>query len=292
VNRLPEVFIGSLEPACLYALLGVGFVIIYKSTRVINFLQGTFVYLGALIFYTAFSTLHGNFIVAVAATAICAIVVGVVLYVAIMAPLSGRGVLALIMVTLIIGTAVLAGLISIVFGPEERFFTAPLRARAYNLPGGAYITQTDIVTMGVTILFIGGLSIFLRYARFGTAMRAGAESPILAEYLGVNVRVAGAVSWALATVAAAFAGIAFAATVPISADMVSLGVYAFPAILIGGMDSVGGVLIGSVIFAVIQNSSVTYINGSVSDLTAGVVMLLILTFRPYGLFGSPEYRRL
>lgn len=287
-----QVIANSLAPGSIYALLGVGFVIAYRATRVINFLQGTLVYAGALFFASATTHFHGNHLLGALAAVLVSLVFGAFVFRVILAPLIGQGPLVLIMVTLVLGTSIMTGLLAMGFGTDARYVDYGLPTKAYRLPGGLYITPTDIATFAITVVLLIGLVVFVRYSRFGVRMRAGAENPQLAEYRGINVLTTSSVAWAIAAATATLAGLAFAGRVPVDPNMQNLGLYAFPAILIGGLDSILGTIIGAFALALIQNSAATYISGSATDIASYVTMLAILVVRPYGLLGTPEYRRL
>lgn len=292
LQQIPSILASSLAPASLYALLGVGFVIIYRGTRVINFIQGQLALVGALIFTSALETLGHQYLIAALVAIGAALLIGAMIYFVIMSPLTGQGVLILIMLTLVLGTTIMNPVIAMIWSTNAHNLVLPLSRDAINLPGGAYITQADIATVIAAVVVIGALALVLRYARFGIAMRAAAENPTLAGYRGVNVLQTATMSWAVATVTATLAGIGDGVRAPIDFTMVGLGLYTFPALLIGGMDSIIGVLVGALVLAIIQNAAATYLGGAWTDVTAYVVMLLILMVRPYGFFGTKEFRRL
>jgi branched-chain amino acid transport system permease protein len=282
----------SLAPASIYAVLGAGFVILFRGTRVVNFTQGQLALIGALIFVTTYTRMSGNLLVAVTVALVAAIITGVLFHTVIMAPLTGQGFLIMALFTLIFGTAILDAVIAIVWGVNSYYLRLPLGRNAIYLPGGVYLTPVDIAIIVPCVGVVGAIALALRYLKFGIAMRAAAEHPTLAAYLGVNVQTTGVVSWAIATVTATLAGIASAARGPVDFGVTSLGLYVFPALLIGGMDSLVGVLVGSFFLAIFQTAAATYLGGDWIDLAAYIALLAILVVKPTGFFGTPEYRRL
>ena len=259
MNELASVIIGAVAPACIYSLIAVSFVLIYRSTRVFNFAQGQFVFIGALLFVTAYDR-FGNLIVAAVIAVAVSMVIGAVMYLGMIRPLAGQGVFIMVMVTLILGTTFLDGVIAIIWGVNVYPLNIPIAFRqAIPLVLGTNTDLVDIATLVLTIVVIGGIALFLKYSRIGTEMRAAAKSTILASYSGVSVVITSAVSWALAFGMAGLAGIATAAQSPVDSSIVSLGLYAFPAIILGGMDSVIGALIGAFVLALVRGATAAYV---------------------------------
>jgi len=294
MSQLPEVVVGSLGPAAIYSLISLGFVLIYRSTRVFNFIHGQLVFVGALIFVSAYDHLDSSFPLAVIIAIGSCLAIGALLYFFFIRPLTGQGVFTMIMVTLVMGTAVVNGLIAMTWGTKIYPFQPVIDRAAIALPLGAYTDRISLITIVVAVIIIGGTALALRYSRFGIEMRAAAENPTLASYCGVNVVLTGAASWSFATGVAAVAAIAAASITPIDFNIINLGLYAFPAIILGGMDSVVGALVGSVLLAVIQTGTATYVpkGGLYVDVASNVFMLVVLMVRPYGIFGTKEFRRL
>ncbi len=291
MEGLPELLVSALAPASLYALIAVGFVIIYKATRVVNFLQGQFAYLGALIMFSVMTSVNAPFLISVGIALGIALVIGSLVYVLTIRPLTGQGILIMIMLTLVLGTAVLNGALSIVWPFATRTIFFPLPKDAIALPGGAYITAVEIAIVLTALVVIGGIALALRYSRIGIQMRAAAENVSLAGYCGVNVVITATLSWALAAATAFLGGIGDGThgIYPTTAD---LGLLAFPALLIGGMDSIGGVLVGSYVLSLFQQVITTYVSAEARDASAFVLLLVVLMVKPHGFFGTRAYRRL
>jgi branched-chain amino acid transport system permease protein len=211
-----------------------------------------------------------------------------------MRPLQGQSIFIMVMVTLILATSFLNGIIAIIWGVN----VYPLNIHGYRtsipLFLGTHTDAIDITTVVGTIVVIGGIALFLRYARFGIEMRAAAESTLLASYSGVGVLWTATISWAVAFGTCALAGIATAARSPVDSSITDLGLYAFPAIILGGLDSVPGAIIGAYALAIVRGATAAYVpsGGLYTDVAAYIFMLVILMVRPYGLFGTREFRRL
>lgn len=293
MNELAQVLVDAFAPASIYALIAVGFVLIFRATRVFNFAQGQFVFIGALMFVSAYNTTN-SFLLAVLISVVISTLIGAAMYLGLIRPLTGQGVFTMVMVTLVLGTTIINGIIAIIWGVNVYPLDLPIDRSAIPLPFGTHTDLVDIYTIAAAVIVIGAIALFLKYARFGVEMRAAAASPILASYSGVNVLSTATVSWGVAFATAALAGIATSARSPVDSTIISLGLYAFPAIILGGMDSVIGALVGSYLLAVVQGATATYVpqGGLYVDVASYVFMLIVLLIRPYGLFGTKEFRRL
>ena len=215
MSQLANVIVGAIAPACIYALVAVSFVLIYRSTRVFNFAQGQFVFIGALLFVTAYNH-FGSLILAALISVVVSMLIGAVMYLVMIRPLAGQGVFIMVMVTLILGTSFLDGVIAIIWGVDVYPLNIPAKfIQAIQLPFGTTTDAVNVATFILTAVIIGGVALFLKYSRIGTEMRASAESTILASYSGVSVVITSAVSWALAFGMAGLAGIATAAQAPV-----------------------------------------------------------------------------
>ena len=294
MTELANVLVGAIVPACIYSLIAVGFVLIYRATRVFNFAQGQFVFIGALLFVSSYNTFNSFFLAGIISIVV-SMGIGAAMYLVMIRPLTGKGVFIMVMVTQILGTAFLDGIIAVVWGVNVYPVNIPSEFhQSIALPFGATTDLVGIITLLGTTITIGGVALFLKYSRIGIEMRASAESPILASYSGVRVVATSTVSWALAFGMASLAGIATAAHSTVDSSIASLGLFAFPAIILGGLDSVIGALIGSYALALVVEATATYVpsGGLYTDVAAYVFMLVVLMIRPYGLFGTREFRRL
>jgi len=291
MGRIIQVFVEQLPIAALYALVGVGFVVVYRSTKVLNFAQGILALIGGYFFFSIARHVSVGFWLQVVIALAASAVFGALLYLIMLRPLIGENALLLVMLTIALDT-VLGALILLIWGGTTRFVHVPYKG-SVHLPGGVRISTTSLGVLVIAVVLLVGFAIVLRYSRFGSAMRAAAENPLLASYRGVNVALISAIAWGIATVFAAIAGISYGATSGLSPSVGQvLGFAAFPAIVLGGIDSVAGALIGAVVLAEVQGFAIAYLGGSFSDLAGYLVLLLVLVVRPTGLLGSREVARL
>jgi len=288
-----QTFVAQLPIAALYALVGVGFVTIYRTTKVFNLAQGVLALFGGYLFYAAVSALHMGFWLAVALAIMASAALGFTLYLVLLRPLVGSSTLLLLLLTLALNI-VLVGLITFGWGAEAVYATAPESlSKVLHLSDDVTLTYLSVGMVVLATGLIGTYETVLRFSRFGAAMRATAENPSLASHRGVNVNLISAGAWAVAIGFGAIAGISYGVQQglsPASAEV--LGFAAFPAVVLGGIDSVLGALVGAVVVAELQGFAVSYVGGQFAEVVGYLVLLVILVVKPAGLFSRPEVVRL
>lgn len=288
-----QTFIGQLPIGALYALVSVGFVTIFRASQVFNLAQGGLALIGGYICYSFSSQLGLAFGLTIVVTMLAAALVGVVLYQLLFRPLLGQRPVLLLMVSLGLNLA-LTGLIILLWGTQTDFIQTPdWLAGTWSLGDHLIISKINGSLLFVTIVVLSAFALVVRYTRFGLAMRASSESPGLANFRGVQLGIVAGSAWAIAVALGALAGIAYGASqglTPASADV--LGASAFPAVVIGGIDSVTGALVGSFLLAEVQGFTTIYVGGAVSEVAGYLLLLAFLVVRPTGLFGRREIARL
>jgi branched-chain amino acid transport system permease protein len=233
---------------------------------------------------------HRQFTLAILAEIVAALAIGATLYALLLRRLTGQGPLIPVMLTIALGTVIQA-VVGMVWGTSSQFLALPFGKSGLRLPAGVTLSELDIsIILGAAIL-LTAVGVVIRFTDVGLMMRAAAENPLLASYRGVRVGVVSATAWAIATVATFAAGIAFGAEGALDISVVGLAFVGFAAILIGGLDSLPGVVLGSIILALVQSLVVTLLGGAWSDVVAYVLLLGTLLVRPYGLLGTPEFLR-
>lgn len=286
-----QLLIGQLVPASLYALVSVGFVIVYRSTKVLDFAQGQLVLVGGFGAYSIAQFFHGKALWALLVAIIGSLALGAAIYYIVLKPLLNAGSLVLVMLTIALAT-VLTSIVSIVWGVDTRFIKLNVPEDPFHFPGGITISAVGLYTIVAAVLVLGGAALVLRYTRFGAATRAAAENPLLATYRGVNVAGIAAATWGFAMATAMLAGVSYSMQTGLSASNAdTLGFAAFPAVLVGGLDSMGGALVGSVVLAEIQGLGVRYVGANFSEPIGYLLLLAFLIVRPYGIFGSRDIVR-
>jgi len=290
VSVVAQAVEGTIVTGSVYGLVGVGFALLFRASKVLSFAQGGFMLLGAFVFY---SLVTGGrpFVPAVLITMITVAAFSAVVYVLIFARVAAREAFATSVAT--IG---LAGVLQAAVG--IRYGTAPLSlpdvvsTRAFRVLG-AVVPVADIVAVAMAATVVAVLVLTLRHSQIGLRMNAVADNATLAVHLGISSARIATVAWALAGGTAALAGIAFSMRSAVDpVGVANIGLLAFPAIILGGLGSVGGALAGGVLLAAIQNVVRIGIGAGWVDLCSFALMLAFLFFRPSGLFGKAEVVRL
>ena len=288
-----QLMISGIALGCLYALIAVGFVLILKATDILNFAQGEVIMLSAFICYFLVTTFHVPFLVAVLLTGLIAGLMGIVTERLVLRPMLGEPVFAVVMVT--IGLSIfLRSMAGILFGHNNLVFPSPFPKEAVRM-GGIVLSQTEIWIMLSTFVLITVFFIFFKYSRMGLAMRGTADDQDVALLMGISVKQVFALIWAVSFVTAAVSGVFLANVMVINLGLSFVAISAFPAIILGGLESIPGAIIGGLAIGIIENLAGGYldqvIGGGVKDVTPFVVLFLVLMIRPYGLFGKKEIER-
>jgi branched-chain amino acid transport system permease protein len=275
--------------AAIYALLACGYVLIYRVSRVLNMAHGEIAMLGAYLLYTTASLFVGNPLTAIVVAVVMSLTVGVLVYVVLMRKMTGEMVLAAILTTIAIGI-LLRGLVVLIWSAAQQH---PLEALGYSNPsialiGGARISACAALMILMTAVVYGGLFAFLRFGRWGVRMRAAGQNPLLAAQRGVNLNAIYALAWALSSLSGSIAGMLIALDSGLDQTMVVIGLKAFAPALVGGLDSLLGALVGSLIVAAAEVFAIHYIDPLLSDVVPFLVLIAMLIVRPWGLFGTRE----
>jgi branched-chain amino acid transport system permease protein len=275
--------------AAIYALISCGYVLIYRVSRVLSLAHGELMMLGAYGLAATASLFSGSPLVAIAASLVLALVAGVAVYAALMRHMTGESVLAAVLATIALGI-LLRGAMVLVFGTQTQY---PLQSLGWvnasvALGGSARISAAGLALIAVTATVYGGLFLFLRATRWGIRMRAAGQNPLLAAQRGIRLHAIYALAWGLATLTGGIAGMLIACDAGIESTLVTIGLKAFPAALVGGLDSLAGALVGSLIVAAAEVLLIHFVDPLLSDVVPFFVLLAMLAVRPWGLFGTRE----
>ncbi|MGI5520749.1 branched-chain amino acid ABC transporter permease [Micromonospora sp. CA-259024] len=293
MSELIESLLRGLGTGSVYALLALGFVIIYKATRVISFAQPAFM-LAGVVGVTYLSPAIG-FWAAVPAAALLTGLLALGVERAAVRPMVGRPAFVVAIITLGVDVAVRV-VVNAFIGLDVRHVGDPWGLRTLAL-GPVEVQQRHLAALLATALLVAGLFAFFRFSRTGLAMRAAALDQEAALANGVSVGGVFAVSWALAGGLAAVAGTFAAAGGSVDGALWLIALTALPVIILGGLDSLPGAVVGGLAVGVLQELTATYANdigwlgGNVSVITPYLLMLVVLLVRPYGLFGTREVER-
>jgi len=286
---LAQVLFGGLAVGSIYGLVALGFAVVFKATDVFNFAQGMFVVCGAFFAVTAVSVLKLPFGIAVLFIIGAAALLGVVIQVLLIQPLSGRPMLSVIMLTIAL-SIVLRALIEMFYGSQGRPLMTPLPSGVFVI-GNLRISQLHLTAMLVSWVCMAGFGAFFKFTPIGLLMRATADGHEAAVVSGINVNVMNRLAWAIGSVLAAIGGLFLGQLQIVSTELESIGLLALPAVVIGGMQSIPGAIVGGILVGVIEQLAATYISPKSSDIVIYGLLLVILMVRPWGLFGQKELGR-
>ena len=274
--------------ASIYALISCGYVLIYRTSRALNLAHGELMMLGAYGLFTTASLFGSHPLVAIAMSAVLALVVGVLVYVVLMRRMTGESVLAAVLTTIALGI-LLRGAMVLVFGAQEQHALPLLGFENASIAiGDARISAVSLTLVLATAAVYLGLWAFLRFTVWGIRMRAAGQNPLLAAQRGIGLHAIYALAWGLATLTAGLAGMLIACDAALDQTMVMIGLKAFPAALVGGLDSLLGALVGALVVAAAEVLLIYYVDPLLSDVVPFAVLLAMLVFRPWGLFGTRE----
>lgn len=283
---------------CIYALIGLGFSIIFKASEVINFAQGELLLVGAYVVSSGVFAWHLNFILALALGVVVTVVIGLLFERFILRRMIGRPVFSILMITIgldtILRTSVVVG-----WGSNPIPAASPFTiANGFNI-AGVHFGADDLLTVIVTVIVCAILYYFFQYTRYGLAMRATALDQEAALAVGINIRTVYALAWGIAAAVATIGGVFLAfGSFAMDTSLGGAALLAFPAIILGGIDSITGAVVGGIIIGLVQDLTAGYESQVASFLGAGIhqitpylVMILVLLIRPYGLFGTRKVER-
>jgi branched-chain amino acid transport system permease protein len=279
----------GLALGSIYGLVALGFAVIYKSTEVFNFAQGMLMVCGAYLAVTATATLGLPLPLAVAFVLGGASILGVIIQLLLIRPLSGQPLLPVIMITIALSIVLRAG-IEILYGGTARSVTLPLPTGSFVI-GGIRISQLHLTAACVSALCMALFVVFFRFTRAGLLMRATADNQEAAVLSGVNINRVNCGAWAVGTMLAAIGGIFLGKLQLASVELENIGLLALPAVVIGGLQSIPGAILGGILVGVIEQLASGYISPKSRDIFIYLPLLIILMVRPWGLFGQRELGR-
>ena len=289
-----QLTINGLVVGSIYALVALGFVIIYKSSGILNFAQGEFLLLGAYVFWAMVENVHVPLPWALALTVVFSVLLGLAMERLVLRPMIGEPIISVIMVTLGL-SSILRAIVFGIWGTDTRPFPSFFESEPIHF-GPLPIARGYLFSVVAAGVLLAAFSLFFRYSRVGVAMRATAFSQQVAQSMGISVRRIFAVSWSIAAAVFALGGILLG-TLRGGADgsLAVLGLKALPVVILGGLDSVLGAVVGGLVIGVLENLSGGYLDpvfgGGVKEVAPFAALVVILMVKPYGLFGKVRIER-
>ena len=285
-----QFLIGGLALGAIYAVVALGFVLVYKSTDVLNLAHGEFLMLGAYFALTFLISENLNFFLGVFVLLLVMLVFGLLVHYGIMRRMVGQGFFAIVLITLGIATIIRA-LLLIFYGSTERRRLDLLPQGSFEV-GGATVRYVDIVIFAVVAACVLLFFLFFKYTRLGLHMRAVADDIEAAAAMGIDPDKIYAMTWAAAMVMAGIGGLLFGhVTGAIDRSIEAIGLRAFPAAVVGGLTSLGGSIVGGLVVGVIEQFANGHLGTKWREPVAFSVMIVVLLVRPTGLWGRKDLER-
>jgi branched-chain amino acid transport system permease protein len=289
MSNLLNLTVYGLADGAILALAALGFVLIYKATSVINFAQGEFLLVGAYTVYAVFVLMGLPVVAAVVIGLAIAILLGIGIERFVLRPLIGESAISVIMVTI--------GLAAVLRAVVQMFFGTAVREQPPILPRdsvrilGALVPLNRLLVIGIAAVVLAGFTVFFRRSRHGIAMRAVADDQQAALTVGISVRRVFAMAWALAAASALVAGVLLADISAVEQNIAAFGLIVFPVVILGGLDSVPGTVVGGLTIGLLKQYVSGYADPGLAEVVPYLVLVAILMVRPYGLFGETRIER-
>ncbi len=292
---LLQLVISGFSLGMVYALIAIGFVIILKCSEAFNIAQGHFVMIGGYLGYTYLVTFGLPIWASLLAAIATAVIMGLVIERLTLRPLVGQPVLAVIMMTVAL-SVVFEGLATLIWGGEYKTYHGVLPTLTLRL-GELSIPSETSIGMIISVIAVVVLMLLFRFTKAGLAMRATADDIQVVQSAGIRVTTVYALSWVIASVVGVIGGILLGGVSGVMVPLANVGIKAFAVVLLGGVNSMGGAIVGGIILGVLENVAAGYLDpylqgGGLANVFPFIVMIFVLTIRPYGLFGQVRIERI
>jgi len=291
---LLQLIINGLIIGTLYGVVGMCFVLIYKASQIVNFAQGEFLLIGAWVCWWILTEFSLPFYAGFLITLAFMMVFGILLQVLVLRPMIGEPIISVIMVT--IGLSIFfQAIMNWMFGVFVQPFPPIFETKSVDILG-LNVQPAYLMSLVISIVIMGGFAWFFKYSRMGLAMRATAFDQQVAQSLGISIKQMFAASWAISAMVSALAGVVVGIVSGVSSALSFFGIKVFPAVILGGLDSIIGAVVGGLIIGVLENVA-EYVDGqwlhvgNLYTIAPFYVLVIILMIKPYGLFGTEEIER-
>lgn len=281
-----QLIVSGIAQGCIYGLIALGFVLIYKATETVSFTQGELMMLGAFGAFCAMTWLGLAFWLAALCAVVAMALLGMLIERLVIRPILGQPAFSIVMLTIGIGY-VARGLVTMipVIGTETHTLAVPYKDQVFKL-GALVLNAEQLAVIGTTGVLCALLFALFRYSKLGIAMQASSQNQLAAYYMGIPVKRLNGMVWGLAAAVAAVAGLLLAPITFVHANMGLIGLKAFPAAVVGGFGSLPGAIVGGLVIGIVESLSGFYLPDGFKDVAAYIVVLLMLMVKPNGLFGE------
>ena len=286
-----QLLLAGIALGCVYGLVALGFVLIYKATETVNFAQGDMMMLGAFFALTGGTIMGWPYWLTILFAVVSMALAGMLIERIVLRPVLGYPAFTVVMITIGVGY-VLRGLVTMMpgWGTETFALATPFGDKVVKF-GEVVLAVQEIAVIGMTAALCLVLYLFFRFSRIGVAMQATSQNQLAAYYMGIPVRRVNMLIWGLSAGVAAFAGILLAPFTFVHSNMGFIGLKAFPAAVVGGFGSVPGAIVGGLIIGVVEALSGRYLPEGFKDVAAYVVVLIVLLVKPSGIFGETATKK-
>lgn len=286
-----QALISGISIGCIYALVALGFVLVYKATEVVNFAQGELMLVGAFFAYSIVDLGGVAFLPGVVLALIATAFFGLLVNHLLVRPLIGSPAFTIVLATVAVSTLIRAVVAMVPgWGVETHRLSNPLAGKVLRF-GELVISAEHLVVIVVTVLLVGVLYLFFSRSRIGVALQATSQNQLAAGYMGINLKRMFGLAWAISAGVAALAGVLLAPMTFVHVNMGYIGLKAFPAAVLGGFGSLPGAVVGGVVIGVIEELAGLYLPEGFKNVAAYIVLLIVLMVRPQGLFGISKRAR-
>jgi branched-chain amino acid transport system permease protein len=287
--RILQLVVNGAASGCIYGLIALGFVLIYKATEMVNFAQGDVMMLGGFVAFSLIANFHLPYWVGGLLAILITAAFGYALDALVIRRVIGQPQFAVVMLTLGLGF-IFRAVAGITWGYDSVGFGTPFTNKTVNI-GGLILGEDNLSIIVGTVLLCGVLYLFFSKTRIGVAMQAASQNQLAAYYMGIPVRTIFSLIWAISAGVACLAGILLSPVSMIDVNMGFLGIKAFAAAVIGGFGSIPGSLVGGVIVGIVEQFAGYKLPAGFQEVTSNVVLLLMLFIRPQGLFAERMGKR-
>lgn len=291
---LIQLLVNGLIIGTLYGVVAMCFVLIYKSTQIVNFAQGEFLLIGAWVCWWLLTYWQLPFWIGFPVTLAFMMVFGILLQVIVLRPMIGEPIISVIMVT--IGLSIFfQAMMKWIFGVWAKPYPEVFGTKSVDILG-LNVQTPYVMSMVISLIIMAGFAWFFKFSRLGLAMRATAFNQQVAQSLGISVKSVFAMAWAISAMVSALAGVVVGMVNGVSSALSFFGIKVFPVVILGGLDSIVGAILGGLIIGVLENVAEfvdsQYLNlGNLYTIVPFYALIIILMIKPYGLFGTKQIER-
>jgi branched-chain amino acid transport system permease protein len=287
--ELLQLIVGGVAQGCVYGLVALGFVLIYKATEMVNFAQGDLMMLGAFVALTLIGTMGMDYWLGFLLAALIMAGFGYLLDALVLRRIIGQPQFAIVILTISLGFLFRAGA-GLIWGHETQTFETPFTNRIINA-AGVILPLESLSMIAGTVLLASLLYLFFNFTKLGNAMQAASQNQLAAYYMGIPVKRINSLIWALSAAVATMAGVLLSPVSLVDPSIGFLGIKAFAAAVVGGFGSLIGTIFGGLIVGVSETLAGRYLPPGFKEIVAYLIMLAVLMVRPQGLFATMQRKK-